>query len=130
MTTGGLGKIYEDGELIICQGEVGDCMYVIQEGEVEIFLDDGENEITLATRGPGDFFGEMALFDRDVRSASVRAKGQARVLTVDKKNLLGRIQRDPSMAFRVLETMSNRIRELLVEVNRLTELANSKQTSQ
>ena len=125
MTTGGLGKIYDDGELIICQGEIGDCMYVIQEGEVDIYLDDGESQIVLATRGPGDFFGEMALFDRDVRSASVRAKGQARVLTVDKKNLLGRIQRDPSMAFRVLETMSNRIRELLVEVNRLSELVNS-----
>jgi CRP-like cAMP-binding protein len=125
MTSGGLGRIYEDGEQIICQGEVGDCMYVIQEGEVEIFLDDGETEIVIATRGPGDFFGEMALFDRDVRSASVRAKGQARVLTVDKKNLLGRIQKDPSMAFRVLETMSTRIRELLVDVNRLTEIVKS-----
>lgn len=125
MKTGGIGRIYEDGEHIIRQGEIGDCMYVIQEGEVEIILAEGDNEITLATRGSGDFFGEMALFDRDVRSASVRSKGRARVLTVDKKNLLGRIQKDPSMAFRLLETMSNRIRELLVEVNRLSEIVNS-----
>lgn len=119
MNTGGLGKIYEDGEVIIQQNDIGDCMYVIQEGEVEIFLVEGDKEVHLAIRKEGDFFGEMALFDRDVRSASVRARGKARILTVDKKNLLGRIHKDPSMAFRVLETMSNRIRELVAEVNRL-----------
>jgi CRP-like cAMP-binding protein len=124
--TGDLGKVYEGGEVIIRQGEVGDCMYVIQEGEVEILLEDGENVIRLITRKEGDFFGEMALFDRDVRSATVKALGRARILTVDKRNLLGRISKDPSMAFRLLETMSNRIRELLVEVNRLSDLANNK----
>jgi CRP-like cAMP-binding protein len=121
--TGALGKVYEDGEIIIRQGEVGDCMYVIQEGEVVILLEEGDNEVHLATRREGDFFGEMALFDRDVRSATVRSKGSARILTVDKSNLLSRIHKDPSMAFRVLETMSNRIRELLDEVNRLVEIA-------
>ncbi len=122
MKAGDLGKTYEDGEYIIQQGEVGYCMYVIQEGAVEIILEEEGKEITLATRKAGDFFGEMALFDRDVRSASVRALGPVRILTVDKKNLLPRIHQDPSMAFRILEIMSNRIRELLNEVNRLTEL--------
>jgi CRP-like cAMP-binding protein len=122
--TGALGQIYEDGEIIIHQGEVGDCMYVIQEGEVVIFLDEGGREVHLATRKAGDFFGEMALFDRDVRSANVRAQGQVRILTVDKKNLLSRIHKDPSMAFRMIETMSYRIRELLDEINRLTDLVN------
>jgi CRP-like cAMP-binding protein len=125
--TGALGKLYEDGEIIIRQGEVGDCMYVIQEGEVVIVLEEGDNEVFLATRTEGDFFGEMALFDRDVRSATVRAKGRARILTVDKRNLLSRIHKDPSMAFRVLETMSNRIRELCEDVNRLTELINNRE---
>jgi CRP-like cAMP-binding protein len=126
VNTGDLGRVYGDGEVIIRQGEVGDCMYVIQEGEVEIILEDGDNEILLITRKEGEFFGEMALFDRDVRSATVRSLGQARILTVDKKNLLSRISKDPSMAFRLLETMSSRIRELLVEVNRLSELATNK----
>ncbi|GAG74753.1 unnamed protein product [marine sediment metagenome] len=127
MDTGSLGKIYIDGDIIIRQGDTGDCMYVIQEGEVEILLEDGENEVHLATRKEGDFFGEMALFDREVRSATVRAQDNVRILTVDKKNLLGRIHKDPSMAFRLLETMSNRIRELLDEVNRLDELVHKNQ---
>lgn len=122
MTTGELGRLYQHGEYIVRQGETGYCMYVIQEGTVEIILEEEGEEIPIARRNAGDFFGEMALFDRDVRSASVRALGSARILTVDKHNLLPRIHQDPSMAFRMLEIMSNRIRELLLEVNRLTDL--------
>ena len=38
MTTGALGKLYADGEVIVRQGEAGDCMYVIQGGQVEVLL--------------------------------------------------------------------------------------------
>lgn len=120
MASGELGKVYKDKEVIICEGEEGKCMYVIQEGEVEVFIrgDEGK-EIRLGVRGEGEFFGEMAIFDRDVRSATVRALGEARVLTVDKKNFMRRVHEDPSLAFRLVETMSRRIRELGDEVARL-----------
>lgn len=119
MATGELGKVYEDGEVIICQGEVGTCMYVIQEGQVEVVLEGDNKEVQLGVRGEGEFLGEMAIFDRDVRSATVRALGRARVLTVDKKNFMRRVHEDPSLAFRLVETMSRRIRELNTEVARL-----------
>jgi CRP/FNR family transcriptional regulator len=119
METGALGKVYQDGEFIIREGEEGDCMYVIQEGQVEVFVEEGGREIHLDVHGPGDFFGEMALFDRDVRSASVRAMGEARILTIEKKNFMRRVHEDPSLAFRIVETMSHRIRDLVAEVARL-----------
>lgn len=120
MASGELGKVYEDGEVIICQGEEGNCMYVIQEGQVEVFISgEDDQEIRLGVRSEGEFFGEMAIFDRDVRSATVRAMGEARVLTVDKKNFMRRVHEDPSLAFRLVETMSRRIRELGDEVARL-----------
>lgn len=120
MASGELGKIYKNGEVIICEGEEGNCMYVIQEGEVEVLIaGEDEKEIRLGVRGEGEFFGEMAIFDRDVRSATVRALGEARVLTVDKKNFMRRVHEDPSLAFRLVETMSHRIRELGEEVARL-----------
>ena len=122
MEQGALGKLYEDGEVIIRQNEVGSCMYVIQEGRAEIILENEEKDIQIAIRKEGDFFGEMALFDRDVRSATVRALGPCRILTVDKKNLLSRIHQDPSLAFRLLEDMSGRIRELDAEIYRLIDL--------
>jgi CRP/FNR family cyclic AMP-dependent transcriptional regulator len=120
---GALGKIYNDGEIIIKQGEVGTCMYVIQEGQVEVILEDEEEQVRLAVRGEGEFFGEMAIFEHEVRMATVRALGKARVLTVDEKNFLRRVHKDPSLAYHLVQTMSKRIRELSVEVANLKELA-------
>ena len=79
-----LGKLYQDGEIIIRQGEVGNCMYVIQEGKVDVLIESDGKEVRIAVREQGDFIGEMAIFERDVRSATVRAVGPARVLTIDK----------------------------------------------
>jgi CRP/FNR family cyclic AMP-dependent transcriptional regulator len=112
MTTGALGKLYADGEVIVRQGEVGNCMYVIQGGQVEVLLRKGDSDVCVAVLGEGDFFGEMALFDQEVRSATVRARGEVRLLTLEKKSFLRRIHEDPSLAFRIMEKMSHRIREL------------------
>lgn len=72
---------------------------------------ENDRPIFLAELGEGDFFGEMALFEREIRSTTVRARGEVRLITVDKRALLRRIQEDPSLAFRILEKMSSRIRE-------------------
>ena len=119
MTSGSLGKVYEAGDLIIRQGEAGDCMFVIQEGQVEVFAERDGKDVRLAVRGEGDIVGEMAVLEHEVRSASVRALGRARLLTVDKKNFLRRIQEDPSLALRIVQTLSRRIRELSEEVAQL-----------
>ena len=107
-----LGKKYNDGEIIVRQGEKGNCMFVIQQGEVDVVADAEGRELQLRTLGPNDFFGEMALFEEEVRTATIRARGTARVLTVDKKSFLGGIHEDPSLAFRIVQTMSHRIRDL------------------
>lgn len=119
MRKGALGKEYHDGEVIVRQGEVGDCMYEIQKGEVEVLQQIEEKQVLLAVLGKGDFFGEMALFEHEVRSATVRAQGKVRVLTVDKKTLMRRISEDPTLAFRIVERLSHRVRELDAELVRL-----------
>ena len=127
MSTGDLGEAFANGEVIIREGEVGHCMYVVQEGQVEVFVGSGDDEIRINLLKSGAFFGEMAVFDRDVRSASVRALGPARVLTVDKKNLMRRVHEDPALAFRLVETMSHRIRRqtaMIVELERMLESSN------
>jgi flavin-dependent dehydrogenase len=113
-----LGKVYHDGEVIIRQGDVGHHMYVIQAGSVEVVREDQGREVRLAELGEGEFFGEMAIFEKDVRSATIRASGEVRVLSVDKKMLLRKIHEDPSLAFRIMKKMSHRIRDLDVEVVR------------
>jgi CRP-like cAMP-binding protein len=119
MTEGNLGRQYPAGEIIIHQGDVGNYMYVIQEGVVEVFRHDKGQEILLAELKEGDMIGEMAIFENEVRSASVRAKTDARLLTVDKKNFLRRIHNDPSLAYKLVQKLSRRIREMNEEVVRL-----------
>lgn len=116
MSDAELGRIYEDGAVIIREGDVGDCLYVVQEGTVEILSERDGRAIRLGLAGPGELIGEMAVFERQVRSATVRAHGRARVMTIDKKNFLRRINEDPSLAFRIVQTMSHRIRELNAEI--------------
>jgi len=117
--TGALGKVYQDGEDIVRQGEVGDSMYVIQEGRAEVLVEQGGKEIRVDLLGAGDLFGEMAIVENEVRMATVRALGQVRALTVDKRNFLRRIHEDPSLAYRILQVMSHRVRERAAEVARL-----------
>jgi len=107
-----LGKMYRDGEVIVREGETGDCMYVIQEGQVEVWFETEGTQARLAVMGEGDFFGEMALIEQEVRSATVRALGGVRVLSVDKVTFLRRIHEEPSLAYRIMQKMSRRIREL------------------
>jgi CRP-like cAMP-binding protein len=94
-------------------------MYVVQEGEVEVFFESEGREIRLAILGEGEFIGEMAVFENEVRSANVRAHGQARLITVDKKNFLLRVHQDPSIAYRMVQKLSHRIREMNEELARV-----------
>jgi len=119
MAKGELGRLYEDGELIVRQGEAGECMYVIQEGEAQILVEQDGKEILVRTAGPGEIVGEMSIFEKEVRCASVRAAGPVRALTVDKRTFLTRVHADPSLAFRIVQSMSRRIRELTAEIARL-----------
>jgi len=119
MVSGALGKIYGDCEEIIRQGNVGESMYVVQSGRVEVIqLSASGEEQHLAFLEAGDFFGEMSVFEKEVRSATVRASGEARVLKIDKKTLLRRIREDPLLAVNLLKTMSHRIRHLNAEIAR------------
>lgn len=108
-----LGKTYKAGEIVIRQGELGDCLFVIQEGQLEVVKEyKGRPEVRVAILGNGDIFGEMAIFEQQVRSATLRALGEARVLTVDKKTFLRRVQEDPTLAFNLVRMMSQRIRSM------------------
>ena len=116
-----LGRHYRDGENLLRQGDKGDFMLVIQSGKVHVIVERESGEVLIRTAGPGEIVGEMALFERSVRSATVRACGDVHSLRVDKKTFLRRVHADPSFAFHIAEAMSRRIRDLTTEVARLME---------
>ncbi|NJD57287.1 MAG: cyclic nucleotide-binding domain-containing protein [Nitrospirae bacterium] len=119
MKEGELGRTYASGEIIFSEGEKGEVMYVIQAGKVNIMKNTPSGELTLATLDSGDIFGEMALFDKMPRSATAKALGNARILSIDKKKLFSTISHDPTLVFKMLETMSKRIRLLNEELSKL-----------
>ena len=119
MSTAAFGRYYEDGEIIARQGDTAAELYVVQDGTVEIVAEDGASEVVLRCAGRAEILGEMAIFDRGVRSATMRSKGRSRVLTLDKRNFMRRMSEDPTIAFSLIETMGHRVRELSREIVRL-----------
>ena len=119
MKEGELGRMYASGEVIFREGDQGEVMYVIQAGKVSIVKNTPTGDLILATLDSGDIFGEMALFDKMPRSATAKATGSARVLSIDRGKLFATISRDPTLVFKMLETMSKRIRLLNDELTKL-----------
>ena len=119
MSNGDLGKLYRDGDTIVRQGDTGSSMFVIQDGEVEVIRSYNGNTVRLAVLGQGDIFGESSLFGNDKRSATVRALGDARIITVDKKIFLRRLQEDLTLTFRVFQTMATRLNTMSAELTAL-----------
>ena len=87
------------GAVLFRQGSEGEEMFVVQRGSIVISkLVIGNVEQILARYGPGDFFGEMSLFDRSPRSATVQAETDATLLVLDPQNLLRLIHDNPRAA--------------------------------
>jgi len=76
-------KRFPKGEFVFRQGDVGDRVYVVKEGEVEAVRADAEGKLVVVSRvGPGEFFGEMALLTDAPRNASVRAATDVTTLSI------------------------------------------------
>lgn len=75
------------GEVLFEEGQLGDSLFVIVRGEVEVLGRDGGTPQPLAVLGPPEFFGEMSLIDRELRSATLRAKTDAELLQLTTQGL-------------------------------------------
>jgi cAMP-dependent protein kinase regulator len=85
------------GKNIVKEGDDGDCLFVIRDGSVEVVTNKGGKEVLLATLGPGDFFGEVALISNKKRTASIRAKTAAVVMKLSRKDFQWALEKAPQM---------------------------------
>ncbi len=99
---------------LVRQGSAGDAMFFLLEGEVRVRLMIGEKESILATLGPGEFFGETALFDQGPRSADVVANQDSVLLKLSATTFQKLVQDTPDLAapflFAIGRTLVARIR--------------------
>lgn len=102
---------YAAGETILREDEPGDLFFVIVRGQVKVFVDSEHGrEVVLTHLQTGDFFGEMALFENDTRSASVSALTPSELVVLRRKDFLVVLEQEFSIARRVLAALSARLR--------------------
>jgi CRP-like cAMP-binding protein len=111
--------------VVVRQGEPGDAMYLIMSGELRARTMIGEQETILTTFGPGDFFGEMALFDQGPRSADVVANVDCTLLRMSAAAFEQLTRKAPNLAAPFLQatarTLSARIRADNKRLTRVTQ---------
>jgi hypothetical protein len=100
---------HRPGATIVREGEFGDCMYVIDAGEVQVTAD-GQ---LLAQLGPREYFGEMSLFDGETRSATVTATSRVHLLRLERQALFQVIDEHPGLAIAICQTLSRRVRNMI-----------------
>ena len=96
------------GEFLFKEGDKRDVMYVLLEGEVDIFLGD----FVLETAGPGALIGEMALIDDGPRTANAVAKSPSRLAQIDRRRFHFLVQQTPHFATHVMKTLADRLRHM------------------
>ena len=105
---------FGDGECVVAEGAPGDTCYVVDAGRVVVSVAGGAAQRKVAELGPGSMFGEMSLLTGEVRSASVHALGDARLLALSSDVLGPALQQHPELAQMLAELVTLR-REGLVE---------------
>ena len=95
------------GDVLFREGEVGDFAYQIVKGKIEVTKFNGDEYVTLAMLEKGALFGEMALIDKQPRSAMARAVNEATVREIDKDALLGYLKNSPQTAFNMMQQLAS-----------------------
>jgi CRP/FNR family transcriptional regulator, cyclic AMP receptor protein len=112
---------YRKGETIFHQGDIGDSLYVIESGAVKIVLPspEGQDEAIIATLGPGDFFGELALLDGAERSATAIAHEATVAHVLRRHDFVAMVLSQPEMQVALLAAMAAELRRLTHHVGEL-----------
>lgn len=106
-------------ELVFAEQDLGDEMYLVRSGRVNIFHDiDGELSL-LETVGPGGYFGEMAIIDDLPRSATATAAEPSSLLVLHKNDFRAAVQDYPDIAFDVFREFTRRLRAADARYRRL-----------
>jgi uncharacterized membrane protein len=103
---------FAGGSIVFHAGDPGDSLYIVRDGEVELYIKDTVGQkIVLATAGPGDIFGELAMLDEGSRTATALALRDSDVLVLDRSDLILLFQRKPEAALHMLASLSGLTRK-------------------
>lgn len=105
-------KNYAKNSIIIAEGEESDSLYIVNDGQVKIFISDADGkEMQLQILGPGDYFGELALIDRKPRSASAMATCRSQLSVITSEDFMQCLTDNNEMALIMLQVLTKRLRD-------------------
>jgi CRP-like cAMP-binding protein len=105
-------RTFGPGQLVVREGDTGDTCYVVRAGHFRAVREHSDGRtITLATFGPGDIFGELAMFDAERRSATVEALEDSEVGAILGADMRRLLNAHPDIAVKLLGALSRRLRE-------------------
>jgi small-conductance mechanosensitive channel len=108
LAVGATGRVFAPGETIIRAGDSGASMFVVHRGSVDVRVDANGTPRTIKRLGEGAFFGEMALFTGEPRTASVVAAEETEVLEIGHDSMRGLFQTNPDLVEALSHTINER----------------------
>ena len=107
-----IGKIFEEGDVVFRQGEMGDTMYILHEGTLAVVREKDGTGTVVARLTRGDVVGEMALVDEGPRSATVKAMERSTLVPVTRDFLLKHSSRDTKFILTLIGSLSTRLEKV------------------
>lgn len=106
--TAGSPTTFTAGSIIFSEGDRGEAMFIVKEGEVELRV----HGKVVETVVKDNFFGEMALLDGESRTATAIARTDCKLVPIDKRRFMFMVQETPFFALLVMKTLSSRLRNI------------------
>lgn len=112
-------RSFPKGARVFHEGDRSDACYVIREGEVRVTREHSDGRaIALATLGPGELFGELAMLDGGVRSASIEALADVELLALSAADMKGLLERNAEITAKLVVALTRRLRETNERISR------------
>jgi CRP/FNR family transcriptional regulator len=105
-------RTFEPGQIVFREGDASDTCYIVRSGRARAVREHSDGRtITLATFGPGDIFGELAMFEDELRSATVEAVQPTSVVAVLGPDMRRLMVEHPEISIRLVVALGRRLRE-------------------
>ena len=105
----GVYRVFADRQIVFCENEPGEELFIIKKGRVKIVKQSGDGEMVLSVLGDGEIFGELALVSRKPRNATAISIGQTTVLPVDMPAITKLVEKSPAIINRIFTAISRRV---------------------
>ena len=106
-----VGRAFPGGTRVFHEGDQSDACYIVRTGSFRVTREHSDGRaITLANLGPGDIFGELAMLDGEVRSASVEALGDGELLALPAVDVRALLARHPAITVKLVQALVRRLR--------------------